>query len=206
LGMDRNEAKNVVWIHDTNMLIDATKGIQYLHETMELIKEAYIEAMNRGPLSAEKGMALKVRLVDAKLHEDSVHRGPAQVIPAARSSIYGAMVLAGRILLEPIQKVFINVPQDFMGSAIGEIQSRRGVIDDISQEGEITVIHAKAPVAEMFGFASAVRSATQGRALWSTENAGFEAVPSNLQGEVVRSIRTRKGLPPEPYDAAYYAS
>src|SRR5439155_833443 len=80
----------------------------------------YIEAMNRGPLAAEKGMGLKVRLVDAKLHEDSVHRGPAQVIPAARSSIYGAMVLAGRILLEPIQKVFINVPQDFMGSAIGE--------------------------------------------------------------------------------------
>jgi len=206
LGMDRNDSKNIVWIHDTNMLIDGTKGIQYLHETMELIKEAYIEAMNRGPLAAEKGMGLKVRLVDAKLHEDSVHRGPAQVIPAARSSIYGAMVLAGRILLEPIQKVFINVPQDFMGSAIGEIQSRRGVIDDISQEGEITVIHAKAPVAEMFGFASAIRSATQGRALWSTENAGFEPVPSNLQGEVVRSIRTRKGLPPEPYDASYYAA
>ena len=206
LGMDRNEAKNVVWIHDTNMLLDATKGIQYLHETMELIKEAYIEAMNRGPLDAEKGMALKVSLVDAKLHEDSVHRGPAQVIPAARSSIYGAMCLAGRILLEPIQKVFINVPQDFMGAAIGEIQSRRGVIEDISQEGEITVIHAKAPVAEMFGFASAIRSATQGRALWSTENAGFQPVPASLQGEVVRSIRTRKGLPPEPYDAAYYAA
>jgi len=206
LGMDRNESKNVVWIQDTNMLIDGTKGIQYLHETMELIKEAYIEAMNRGPLAAEKGMGLKVRLVDAKLHEDSVHRGPAQVIPAARSSIYGAMVLAGRILLEPIQKVFINVPQDFMGSAIGEIQSRRGVIEDISQEGEITVIHAKSPVSEMFGFASAIRSATQGRALWSTENAGFEPVPSNLLGEVVRAIRTRKGLPPEPYDAAYYAA
>src|SRR2546422_4021766 len=172
LGMDRNESKSVVWIHDTNMLIDATKGIQYLHETMELIKEAYIEAMNRGPLAAEKAMGLKVRLVDAKLHEDSVHRGPAQVIPAARSSIYGAMVQGGRILLEPIQKVFINVPQDFMGAALGEIQSRRGVIEDINQEGEITVIHAKAPVAEMFGFASAIRSATQGRALWSTENRG----------------------------------
>ena len=206
LAMDRNESKNVVWIQDTNMLIDATKGIQYLNETMELIKEAYIEAMNRGPLAAEKAMAVKTRLVDAKLHEDSVHRGPAQVIPAARSSVYGAMVQGGRILLEPIQKVFINVPQDFMGSAIGEIQSRRGVIEDISQEGEITVIRAKAPVAEMFGFASAIRSATQGRALWSTENSGFEPVPPNLQGEVVRSIRTRKGLPPEPYDEAYYAA
>src|SRR5437667_4583381 len=206
LGMDRNEAKNVVWIQDTNMLIDATKGIQYLHETMELIKEAYMEAMGKGPLAGEKSMAVKVRLVDAKLHEDSVHRGPAQVIPAARSSIYGAMVQGGRILLEPIQKVFINVPQDYMGSAIGDIQSRRGVIEDINQEGEITIIHAKAPVAEMFGFASAIRSATQGRALWSTENSGFEAVPGNLQSEVVRAIRTRKGLPPEPYDEAYYAA
>jgi len=206
LGMDRNESKNVVWIHDTNMLIDATKGIQYLHETMELIKEAYIEAMSKGPLAGEKAMGLKVRLVDAKLHEDSVHRGPAQVIPAARSSIYGAMVQGGRSLLEPIQKVFINVPQDFMGAALGEIQSRRGVIEDINQEGEITVIHAKAPVAEMFGFASAIRSATQGRALWSTENSGFEPVPPNLQPEVVRAIRTRKGLPPEPYDEAYYAA
>src|SRR5207247_2179936 len=91
---------------------------------------------------------------------------------ASGQRIKDSKVLAGRILLEPIQKVFINVPQDFMGSAIGEIQSRRGVIEDISQEGEITVIHAKAPVSEMFGFASAVRSATQGRALWSTENAG----------------------------------
>src|SRR5438445_57649 len=118
LGMDRNESKSVVWIHDTNMLIDATKGIQYLHETMELIKEAYIEAMGKGPLAGEKAMGLKVRLVDAKLHEDSVHRGPAQVIPAARSSIYGATAQVRPTLLEPIQKVFINVPQDFMGAAL----------------------------------------------------------------------------------------
>jgi elongation factor 2 len=206
LGMDRDEAKNVVWIQDTNMLIDATKGIQYLHETMELIKEAFMEAMNRGPLAAEKCMGLKVLLVDAKLHEDSVHRGPAQVIPAARSSTYGAMCQAGRILLEPIQKVFINVPQDYMGAAIGDIQARRGVIEDINQEGEVTVIQARVPVAEMFGFASAIRSATQGRALWSTENSGFVPVPPNLQPEVVRTIRTRKGLPPEPYDEAYYAA
>jgi len=151
-------------------------------------------------------MGLKVLIVDAKLHEDSVHRGPAQVIPAARSSIYGAMCQAGRILLEPIQKVFINVPQEYMGAAIGDVQARRGVIEDINQEGEVTVIQAKVPVAEMFGFASAIRSATQGRALWSTENSGFEPVPPSLQPEVVRGIRTRKGLPPEPYDESYYAA
>ena len=206
LGMSRDEAKNVAWIQDTNVLLDMTKGIQYLHETMELIKEAYIEAMARGPLVNEKCMGVKVRLFDAKLHEDSVHRGPAQVIPAARSAIYGAMCQGERTLLEPIQKVFMNVPQDVMGSAIGNIQSRRGVIEDITQEGELTVIAAKAPVAEMFGFATSIRSATQGRVLWSTENSGFQAVPPDLLTEVVRKIRERKGLAPEPYNEGYYAA
>jgi elongation factor 2 len=57
----------------------------------------------------------------------------------------------------------------------------------------------------MFGFASDVRSATQGRALWSTENSGFQQVPAELQKKVVAEIRTRKGLNPEPYDERYYA-
>ena len=207
LGMARNEAKSVVWIQDTNMLIDGTKGIQYLHETMELIKQAFIEeACRKGPLAGEKLMGCKVVLTDAKLHEDSVHRGPAQVIPATWRSIYGAMCQAQRALLEPIQKVFVNVPQDLMGSVIGDLQGRRGVIEEIAQEADHVIVHARVPVAEMFGFATAIRSATQGRALWSTENSGFEPVPVGIQPEVVRGIRTRKGLPPEPYDEAYYAS
>jgi len=206
LGMHRDEARNVVWIKDTNMLIDATKGIQYLNETMELVKEAFIEAMTKGPLAQEKCMGMKVRIYDAKLHEDSVHRGPAQVIPAVRSAIYGAMVQGERILMEPIQKLFLDLPQDVMGSAIGDVQSRRGVIDDIQQEVEITKISSKVPVAAMFGFATSIRGATQGRVLWSTENAGFVPVPADLQTEVVRKIRERKGLTPEPYDEAYYAA
>ena len=206
LGMSKDEAKDVVLIQDTNMLIDATKGIQYLHETMELVKEAFIEAMTKGPLGQEKCMAVKTKIVDAKLHEDSVHRGPAQVIPAVRSAIYGAMCQGNRILLEPIQKVFLNVPQDMMGAAICDVQSRRGIIQDINQEGEVTVIASRVPVAQMFGFATAIRSATQGRVLWSTENAGFEPMPGNLQGDVVGKIRERKGLSPQPYDEAYYAA
>jgi elongation factor 2 len=206
LGMSKDEAKDVVWIQDTNMFIDATKGIQGLHETMELVKEAYIEAMTKGPLGQEKCMAVKVRIVDAKLHDDSVHRGPAQVIPAVRSAIYGAMCQGRRILLEPIQKVFMNLPQELMGAAIGDVQSRRGVIQDINQEGEVTVIASRVPVAQMFGFATAIRSATQGRVLWSTENAGFEPMPANLQGDVVSKIRERKGLSPQPYDEAYYSA
>ena len=122
-----------------------------------------------------------------------------------RSAIYGAMVTAGTVLMEPYQKVFINVPNDVMGSAAREIQQRRGEIVDMKSEGEVTTIESTVPVAEMFGFASAIRGATQGRALWSTENAGFKPVPRDLQLNVVKKIRERKGLKPDPPGADYYA-
>ncbi len=206
LGMDKVEAKGIESIVGANMFVDITKGIQYLHETIELCRDAFQEAMKEGPLARERCQGVKVRLVDAKLHEDSIHRGPAQVIPAVRSAIYGSMCQAGRILLEPKQVVFINVPQDMMGNATREMQQRRAVIENIDQDGEMANIESKAPVAEMFGFASSIRSATTGRALWSSENRGFEKLPRELQDDVVRSIRTRKGLKPEPYDASYYAA
>ena len=205
LGMNRDDAKDVVMFKNNNVFIDSTKGIQYLNETIELCKQGFEEAMNLGPLAQEKVMGLKVRLVDAKLHEDSIHRGPAQVIPAFRSAVYGSMCLGRRVLMEPITKIYINCPESVMGDALRELQQRRGVIEDIKQENEATVITAKAPVAEMFGFASAIRGATQGRALWSTENSGFVQVPNEIQTKVVEQIRTRKGLKPEPYDAAYYS-
>ena len=205
LGMDKDQAKGIVAFKDNNVLIDMTKGIQNLHETMELCKQAFDEAMNIGPLAQEKCAGVKMLLVDAKLHEDSIHRGPGQVIPATRSAIYGAMCQGERVLLEPITKIYINVPQDLMGDAIRELQSRRSTIEEINQEGINAVIVARAPVAEMFGFASAIRGATQGRALWSTENAGFVIVPKDLLPKVVGDIRKRKGLNPEPYDAAYYS-
>ena len=205
-GMSRDEAKRVVSIRGPNILLDMTWGVQYLNETMELVKQAFFEVCNRGPLAEEKLYGVKVKLVDAKLHEDSIHRGPAQVIPAVRNAIYGAMCQGNRILLEPIQKVYVNIPTELVGAVTRELQQRRGVIINMEQEEYQTIIHAKAPVAEMFGFASAIRSATGGRVLWSTENAGYERVPRELQPQVVRQIRERKGLKPEPYDESYYAS
>lgn len=205
LGMSPEEAKGVVIFKNNNVLIDCTKGIQYLHETMELIKEAFIEAMIKGPLAAEKVSGVKIMLVDAKLHEDTIHRGPAQVIPAVRDGIYGAMCEAGRTLMEPMQHVFISVPPDYMGGAVNLINQRRGTILEMGQDGAEATVTAECPVADMFGFASDIRGSTQGRALWSTENAGFKYLPAELQKKVVGEIRTRKGLNPEPYNASYYS-
>ncbi len=206
LGMSKMEAKGISAVHGANIFVNATKGIQYLHETIELCNQAFHEAMRRGSLAEEKCMGVKVRLVDCKLHEDSIHRGPAQVIPATKQAIFGAMCQADRILLEPKQRVFINVPQELMGSSTSEMHQRRAVIEDIKQEGDIAIIISKAPIAEMFGFASAIRSVTGGRSLWSTENSGFEPIPLELQKNVVMAIRKRKGLKPEPFDASHYAS
>lgn len=205
LGLPREEGRGLTAVEGTNVLLDVTKGIQYLNETMDLIIDAFKEAVNRGPLANEKVYGLKVRLVDAKLHEDSIHRGPAQTIPAARSGIYGAMVLGDRVLLEPFQKVTVNVPQDVLSAATRELQRRRGEILDMTNVGDLQTIVAKVPVAELFGFASDIRSATAGKVLWATESLGFETIPNDLQPKVVAEVRQRRGLKPEPYDASYYA-
>jgi elongation factor 2 len=204
LGMDKTDAKGIVAIHGLNMLTDVTKGIQYLSETHELITQAFEEVMKSGPIASEPCQGMFVRLVDAKLHEDAIHRGPAQVIPAVRNGIYGAIMIAEPTLLEPMQKVFISTPQDLMGDASRELNQRRATVRDMTTEKDMVNIDAKAPVAEMFGFASSIRSATGGRVLWNTENIGFETLPRHLLDDIVRQIRERKGLKPEPFPASYY--
>ncbi len=205
-GLTREEARGLEIVEGLNILTDVTKGIQYLDETMELLLESFKEVIAKGPYANERVYGIKARLVDAKLHEDSIHRGPAQVIPAGRNSIYGAMCQAKRILMEPVQKVFINVPQEIMGSVTNEIQQRRGVVQEMNQDGDDIVIIARVPVSGMFGFASAIRSATGGKVLWNSENAGYQKVPPELLHEVAGKIRERKGLKPEPYGVEYYAS
>jgi elongation factor 2 len=203
-GLAKDEAKKVWDVYKRSLFVNMTRGIQYLDEIKELLLEGFESAMDDGPIAREKVMGIKILLKDAKIHEDAVHRGPAQVLPAIRKAVYGAIMLANPTLLEPIQKVFINTPQDYMGAATREIQNRRGQIVDMSQEGDMATVQSKVPVAEMFGFAGDIRSAAEGRCLWSTESAGFERLPPELQKTIIREIRNRKGLSPEPYGPDHY--
>jgi elongation factor 2 len=193
-GMEKDTSQNVEHIFGTNVLIDDTKGIQHLNETMELVVEGFEEAMDEGPLAGEPVQGSLLRLHDAKLHEDAIHRGPAQVIPAVRNAVHNALIDARIALLEPMQDVRIDVPSEHMGAASGEIQGRRGRVDDMYQEGDLMVVEGEAPVEEMIGFSSDIRSATEGRASWNTENAGFQVMADNLQDEQIMEIRERKGM------------
>jgi elongation factor 2 len=206
IGLGKDDAKRVWWVHNNCILIDNTRGIEAIQEIKELVCQGFVDAVNEGPLAKEKALGIIVRLHDAKLHEDAIHRGPAQVLPAITRTIYACMLSAKPVLLEPRQKIFINIPQDYMGAVTKELQQRRATIEEIRTEGDTTIIIAIAPVKELIGFSSAIRSATQGRAIWTAEFYDYKALPEFMQKEVIKEVRVRKGLDPEPKSAEYFLS
>lgn len=203
-GMDKEEARRVWDVCNKSVFINMTRGIQHLDEAKELLLEGFEEALKEGPLASEEVMGLKFKLVDAKLHEDAVHRGPAQVLPAIRNAIYGAMMMAKPCLVEPIQKVFVSAPIDYIGQCSREIQNRRGIMVGQEIVGNVSEMEFEVPVAEMFGFAGDIRSATAGKALFSAEMKGFNILPQHMQEGIVGEIRQRKGLSAEPFSAEHY--
>lgn len=203
-GMDKEEARRVWEIHNKCVFLNMTRGIQHLDEAKELLLEGFETALKEGPLASEEVTGLKFKLVDAKLHEDAVHRGPAQVLPAIKNAIYGAIMLADPCLVEPIQKVYISAPIEYIGACSHEIQNRRGIMTGQEIYGDVSEMEFEVPIAEMFGFAGDIRSATGGKGLFSAEMKGFNTLPRNLQDNVVKQIRERKGLSPEPFSAEHY--
>ncbi|MCD6227120.1 elongation factor EF-2 [Candidatus Micrarchaeota archaeon] len=205
-GLQRDEAKRTIEVFNKNVLIDATRGVQYLNEIMELVRQGFEEAMSKGPLAQEKVVGVKVKILDGTIHEDPVHRGPAQILPTVRNPIYSSLLQAGVIIQEPKQKVLIQVPQEFSGAVINLVNGKRGQLLNMEQEGEVATLHFKIPVAEMFGFSSDLRSTTQGKAIWYQEYAGYEDIPRDLQKNIVHQIRKRKGLKPEPPEPKDFVS
>ncbi len=198
LGWDTHAARNVVSIIGPNVFTDTTRGVQYMNEVEDYTIEAFKEVVEEGPVMREPTRRLKVMLEDATLHEDSVHRGPAQIVPAVRRPIQAAFLMAQPTLLEPILKLEVRVPQEFMGGATKVIQGRRGRILNMEAEEDVTIIKASLPVANSFGLSAEMRSETEGRAIWATEFEKFEVLPRDLQEQVIRDTRKRKGLKPEP--------
>ena len=204
-GMKKDVARKVISVFNNNVIIDQTRGVIHLGEIMESVLEGFREIMTHGPLTFDKGTGIKVLINDAKLHEDSIHRGPAQIIPAARDAIKNAMLAAGAMLLEPIQTIRIDSPLEHMGSVTGLVQGRRGAVLEVEQDeaGDHVAVIADVPVANMFGFTSSLRSATNGMAYWSLRDSRFEPLPRELQKQVILETRKRKGMKEEIPDTAY---
>ena len=204
LGMEKDMVKSVVLIHNHCILADTTKGAQYLNEAIELIKDGFRSSIDPtlgisagGPLAREPVSGIMVKLSDIELHEDAVHRGPAQVIPAVRQAIHECIRAAGPTLLEPKQIIRIDSPQEYIGNVTAEVNNRRGEIIDIEQGEHSAIITAKLPVAEMFGFEAQLKSATGGKGFYSLIDVAFERIPEELKLPVIQKIRERKGMDKE---------
>jgi elongation factor 2 len=198
-GWETDEARGI-WAIDTyiNVFVDATKGLQYIREIKDTLVQAFRLDVAEGPLAREPIRGMKVTLTDAKVHEDPAHRGPAQVMPAIRDAIFCGVLSATPILLEPIMKLDMKVPQDFLGGVTRIVAGKRGKIISMDQGGDVMRLIAEIPVSETFDMSDQLRSATAGKAFWGTEFARWASVPSSLFSETVRKIRERKGLSPEP--------
>ncbi len=196
-GYDRDEAKKIVAIQNGNILVNLTRGIVQLNEVIELIIQSFKEVCSEGPLASEPTFGLKVMLMDAKLHEDAIHRGPAQVLPAVKTALKNSMLDGKASLFEPKQILRIDGPQETMGNIVKEVQNRRGQIMNMEEEQGMSIITAKLPVAQMFGFEAGIKSATGGRGFQSLIDIVYEKLPSDLQDKTVLSIRKRKGMKEE---------
>ena len=193
-GMDSDEAEKVKGIYRGNVFIETTRGQVHLIEVLEMVIDMFEEVMNKGPLAREPCNGVKVTMTDMTLHEDAIHRGPAQVYPAVREGIRGAMLLAGPIMLEPMQVMLIEAPLDCTGGLTKLVGSIRGQLLDMTQEGNQSMIKAKLPVMNMLSWSSELRSATEGRGVSSLVDQSFERLPTELQNKVIQEIKSRKGL------------
>ncbi len=200
-GWPADEARGVWSVDGTSVLVDVTKGAQYLQEAKDMIIAGYRWALKEGPLAYEPIRGLKVKINDVSLHEDPVHRGPAQIMPMTRRAIFAAFLSADPCLLEPIQKITIKVPPELLGAATSIITQKRGKVISMEQKGHLAYIIGELPTAETFDLSEALRSATAGRAFWGLEFSRWAPVPASMQHQVIAEIRKRKGLPPEPQKA-----
>jgi elongation factor 2 len=193
-GVSNDEARQYRHIYKECVFLDKVKGEVHMGEVIEMILDGFEQVIDAGVLSREPCTKLKVSIVDIKLHEDAIHRGPAQVYPAVRDAIRMSVESANPVLFEPIQTLLIEGPLDHMGDLTKLIQSKRGQVIDIEQGAGHVIIKTKLPVAEMIGLASDIRSGTEGRGTFSMVDQTFEKVPPNLQPQIIKQIRDRKGL------------
>jgi len=198
-GWTLKEARQVFAINENaNLMIDTTVGIQGLREVKQHISGGFQWALANGPLAGEIVRGLLVDMVDIRLHEDPVHRGPAQMMPAVRQALFAGILSADPTLLEPIYKIQVRVPATEMGNVTGLLSRKRGSIHSVEQDGPIVNVIGMVPVRETLGFSQEMRAATSGTAFWQMTFDHWSPVPNSMLLDMIKKIRTRKGMSPDP--------
>jgi elongation factor 2 len=197
-GWETDEARRVVAIESGSLLVDATKGVQYLQESMDSIKSGFTDIMLTGPMAQEHCRGIKIILHHFVPHEDPAHRTLAQLMPASRRAVMGSILVADPVLLEPVLGIEIKCPADMIGTVAGILSGKRGKLINVDQRGIIAIVTGEVPASETFDLSETMRGGTAGKAIWNTHFKLWQAVPSSLLKSIITDIRKRKGLSPEP--------
>jgi elongation factor G len=163
--------------------VDEIKGGLIPREYIPAIQKGVKEALDRGVIAGYPVIDMKVTVFDGSFHE--VDSSEAAFKIAGSMALQDAVKKATPIILEPIMKTEVITPEQFMGDVIGNLNSKRGQIEEMRDRGQVKVIDAKVPLAEMFGYATELRSMTQGRASYNIEFSHYAEVPSNV-AEVIK--------------------
>merc|ERR1719236_304222 len=202
---DDNEARKIwCWGPETdgaNVVVDKTTAVQYLLEIKEHVNSAFQWITKEGPLCEENMRAIRFNLMDVTMHADAIHRGAGQIMPPMRRCAFAAELTAQPTLQEPIFLVEITCPQEAMSGVYSCMNVRRGcVFEENPREGTPLIqVKAHLPVAESFGFVTALRQQTSGQAFpqcvfdhW--ENIPGDAMQAGKVQDLVLATRKRKAL------------
>jgi elongation factor G len=167
--------------------INKITGGRIPNEYIPAVDQGVQEAMSTGVLAGYPMVDLRVTLNDGSSHDVDSSEMAFKI--AGSMALKEAAKKAKPVLLEPVFDVEVVTPEEYMGDVIGDLNSRRGQIEQMDQRGNDRIVKAQVPLAEMFGYATTLRSRTQGRATYTMQFNSYKEVPSSIAEEVVRAVR-----------------
>ena len=163
--------------------VDGTVGGSVPKEYIPSVDKGIQEALESGVIAGYPVQDIKVTLVDGSYHE--VDSSEAAFKIAGSMAIKNALQQSDPVLLEPVEEVTVETPEQYMGDVMGNLSGRRGKIEGMEDRANTKLIRAKVPLGEMFGYATDLRSQTQGRASYTMQFSSYEPVPKNIKDEIV---------------------
>ena len=198
-GWESDVAKKVMRFDSRgNIMINGTKGVQFIDESSDSILSGFDDVMKEGPLAREQMRNCKFTFTHFVPHEDTAHRGLSQLGPASRRACLASVLLAQSVILEPILGIEVRVPQDLVGNVASVLSGKRGKVIDIQQKGVVSIVIGEVPASETFDISQVMRGQTAGKAMWNTFFKAWSPIPKSLVAQLIPDIRKRKGLSPEP--------
>ena len=198
-GWEPDVAKKVMRFDSRgNIMINGTKGVQFIDESSDSILSGFDDVMKEGPLAREQMRNCKFTFTHFVPHEDTAHRGLSQLGPASRRACLASVLLAQSVILEPILGIEVRVPQDLVGNVASVLSGKRGKVIDIQQKGVVSIVIGEVPASETFDISQVMRGQTAGKAMWNTFFKMWSPIPKSMVAQLIPDIRKRKGLSPEP--------